>query len=54
MVLMNFEELTTVAQKLENMVPIEDVDHEALWLALLIEVRQPGAHAPICTAIEWR
>ena len=23
----------------------EDIDHDALWLALLNEVRQPGAHA---------
>ena len=25
---------------------IKDIDHDALWLALLNEVRQPGAHAP--------
>ena len=31
---------------------IEDVDHEALWLALLNEVRQPGAHALDCSVID--
>ena len=25
--------------------PREDIDHDALWLALLNEVRQSGAHA---------
>ena len=25
---------------------IKDVDHDELWLALLHEFRQPGAHAP--------
>ena len=35
---------------------IEDTDHDALWLALLDEVRQPGAHAPNCsvTDCDWK
>ena len=31
---------------------MEDVDHDALWLAVLNEVLQPGAHAPNCLMIE--
>ena len=51
----SFQEVVKVAQKLENTVQpviglgfhssaLEDVDHDALWLALLNEVRQPAAH----------
>ena len=29
-----------------------EVNHDVLWLALLNEVRQPGAHAPTCSVID--
>merc|ERR1712135_273167 len=59
----SFQEVVKVAQKIENtMQPViglgfhssslEDVNHDALWLALLNEVRQPGAHAPNCSVID--
>ena len=55
--------MAEVAQKLEITVQLviglrfhssamEDIVRVTLWLALLNEVRQSGAHAPICTAIE--
>ena len=28
------------------------VNHDALWLALLNEIRQPGTHAPNCSVID--
>ena len=31
---------------------LEEVNHDVLWLALLNEVRQPGAHAPTCSVID--
>ena len=31
---------------------IESVDHDALWLVVVNEVRQPGAYAPICCVSE--
>ena len=31
---------------------LEEVNHDALWLALLNEVRQPGTHAPNCSVID--
>ena len=31
---------------------MEDADHDALWLALLNEVREPRAHAPNCSVID--
>jgi hypothetical protein len=59
----SFQEVVKVAQKLENTVQpviglgfhsssLEDVNHDALWLALLNEVRQPRAHAPNCSVID--
>merc|ERR1712136_735327 len=59
----SFQEVVKVAQKLESKVQpviglgfhssaMEDVDHDALWLAVLNEVRQPGAHAPNCSVTE--
>ena len=63
---MGFHEVITVAEKIENTVQpvfsldfhtstIEDIDHVALWLALLDEVRQPVGHAPNCsvTDCDW-
>ena len=58
-----FQEVITVAMKIENTIqPViglgfhssanEDVDHDALWLALLDEVRQPEAHAPNCSVTD--
>ena len=32
---------------------LEEVSHNALWLALLNEVRQPGTHAPNCSVIDY-
>ena len=63
MVSNNFQEVVNVAQKLDDTVQpvielgfhssaMEDVDHDTLWLALLNEVRQPGAHAPNCLVID--
>ena len=57
--------MVKVAQKLEiTVLPVvgllfhpsamEDVVRVMLWPALLNEVRQSGAHAPICVAIEQR
>ena len=58
----SFQDVVKVAQKLENAVqsvvgsdfhsPGMDVDHDALWLALLNEIQQPRAHAPNCLMIE--
>ena len=31
---------------------MKDLDHEALWLVLLYEVRQSGAHTPIYSVTE--
>ena len=57
-----FQERSTVAMKFENTIQLaiglgfnssaEDVDHDALWLALLDEVRQPEAHAPNCSVTD--
>ena len=58
-----FQEVSTVAMKFENTIQLaiglgfnssadEDVDHDALWLALLDEVRQPEAHAPNCSVTD--
>ena len=63
MVSKSFQEVVNIAQKLENTVQpvvgwsfpssaIEDVDHDALWLALLRDVRGPGTHAPNCSMTE--
>ena len=53
----SFQEVVGVAQKLEiglriHSSAMEDVARVRLWLALLNEVWQLGAHAPIFTAIE--
>ena len=32
---------------------IEDDDHDALWLALFCEVRQPGSHTPNCSVTDF-
>ena len=56
--------MITVAKKIENTrQPVirlgfdssanEDIDLDALWLALLDEVRQPEAHAPSCSVTYW-
>ena len=40
-------------QKFENTVHMNDVNHEASWLALSNAVRQLDAHAPSCTVTEY-
>ena len=32
---------------------VVSVDHDALWLALVIEVHQTSTHAPICSVTEY-
>ena len=58
----SFQEVVKITRKLENTMrtvfglgfhsfAVKDVDHDALCLTLFNEVRQPGAHAPNCTAM---
>ena len=59
----SFQGLIQVAEKIESAVQlnfglgfhsstIEDDDHDALWLALFSEVRQPGSHTPSCSVTD--
>ena len=60
----SFQGLIQVAKEIESSVQlvfglgfhsssIEDDDHDALWLALFCEVRQPGSHTPNCSVTDF-
>ena len=59
----SFQGLIQIAERIESAVQlvfglvlhsssIEDDDHDALWLALFCEVRQPGSQTPNCSVTD--